>query len=139
MSSAICANLYNVRMMLQNSERITTFAATAPTKEFGDMYKYKSFCFITNIFTHGYLEQKETIRCHGEDTKSGHEARMDCTSLSFFAWLPLSQERERATGHAGHRVAQIWHRHIHTWMFLARTRGGRYYTQDQPRILEEKD
>ena len=86
------------------------------------------FLFSPDSVNQGVVE---AFRRHGEDTEQGHETGVDCAPLPLFARLPLPQECERAAGHAGHRVAQVWHRDFHTRLFLARARGGRSYSPFQ--------
>ena len=79
--------------------------------------------FAAKHLRNGHLGQKETLRRHGENQKQGHEAGMDCAPLPLLAGLPLPQEREGDARHAGHRHAQVRHRHLHPWLFLARAHG----------------
>lgn len=95
--------------------------------------------FAAKTYGYGYLGQKETFGRHGEDQKQGHETGTYRPPLLVPPGLPLSQECEEIAGYTRHCIAQIRHRDLHPWMFLARSRDGWPYSTQQHGLLEEEN
>lgn len=66
-------------------------------------------------------EQGAAVALHEPHQGQGYEARDDSEAVAVVAGLPLPQARKASAGNARHRATQVWHRHLHPRLLLARS------------------